>query len=167
MNGSIRLGNSEKGEFLFMLPAHKGSCYQAQWHPTSEKVFASGGGDGCLKLWDHSLPNKNIASVVAHEGEIMSIDFNKYDEIIATASTDKTVRLWDLRNLKIPVNILAGHRYPVRRVKFSPHTQNIVATGSYDMNVHIYDLKDPANPLKLKHAQHTEFVTSLDFSLHH
>jgi peroxin-7 len=87
--------------------------------------------------------------------------------MIATASTDKTVRLWDLRNLKIPVNILAGHRYPVRRVRFSPHTPNIIATGSYDMNVHIYDLKDPVTPLKLKHAQHTEFVTALDFSLHH
>lgn len=167
MNGSLRIGDSEKATFLFMLPAHKGSCYQAQWHPTSEKVFASGGGDGCLKIWDHSLPNKNIASVPAHEGEIMSVDFNKYDEIIATASTDKTVKLWDLRNLKLPVNILAGHRYPVRRVKFSPFTPNIVATASYDMNVHIYDLKDLANPLKLKHAQHTEFVTALDFSLHH
>ena len=77
--GSIRVGDSEKASFLFMLPAHKGSCYQAQWHPTSEKVFASGGGDGCLKLWDHSLPNQNIASVAAHDGEIMSVDFNKYD----------------------------------------------------------------------------------------
>jgi peroxin-7 len=155
MNGNQRMGDSEKSAFLFMLPAHKGSCYQAQWHHASDRVFASAGGDGFLKLWDHSLPKQNIASVQAHEGEIMSLDFSKYDEIIATASTDKSVRLWDLRNLKLPVNILAGHRYPVRRVKFSPHSGTILATASYDMNVHIYDLKDPVNPLKMKHAQHT------------
>ena len=31
--------------------------------------------------------------------DILSCDFNKYDEIIATGSTDKTIRIWDLRKL--------------------------------------------------------------------
>ena len=68
------------------------------------------------------MPSKmNIASLKAHESDVMGCDFNKYDEIIATCSTDNTIRLWDLRNLKMPVNILGGHRYPIKRVKFSPH----------------------------------------------
>lgn len=33
-------------------------------------------------------------------------------------------------------------RYPVKTVKFSPHTPNIVCSGSYDMNVHIWDTND-------------------------
>ena len=73
------MGDADKPQIAFSLQAHQGSCYTSMWHPTSPKVFASGGGDGFLKLWDHSLPNKNIATLKAHEGEIMSIDFNKYD----------------------------------------------------------------------------------------
>ena len=33
------------------------------------------------------------------------------------------------------------------------------------MNVHIYDLRDVADPLKFKGAQHTEFVTGVDWNM--
>ena len=51
---------------MFSLPAHTKNCNQVQWHPTSEKVFASVGGDGLLKLWDHTLPKPNISTFQAH-----------------------------------------------------------------------------------------------------
>ena len=51
---------------MFSLPAHIKNCNQVQWHPTSEKVFASCGGDGLLKLWDHTLPKPNISAHRAH-----------------------------------------------------------------------------------------------------
>lgn len=52
---------------MFTLPAHMKNCNQVQWHPSSEKVFASVGADGLLKLWDHTLPKPNISSFRAHE----------------------------------------------------------------------------------------------------
>ena len=57
--------------------------------------------------------------------------------------------------MKVPVNILTGHRYPIRKIKFSPFFGNILASGSYDMNVNIYDINKPTNPILIKHAQHT------------
>ncbi len=128
-------------------------------------MFASVGIDGGLKIWDLKSQNKNIASIRAHQTDILSCDFNKYDELIATASTDKSIKIWDLRKLSVPVNILVGHRYPVRRVKYSPHSANIIASGSYDMNVNIWDTSDPVKPLKFTHSQHSEFVIGLDFNL--
>ena len=74
--------------------------------------------------------------------EILSVDFSKYEEIIATASIDKSISLWDLRNLKLAVNNLKGHRYPVKKCKFSPHFAKILASGSYDMNLNIWDISD-------------------------
>ncbi len=74
--------------------------------------------------------------------EILSLDFHKYDQQIVTASTDKTIRFWDLRNLTKPLNILAHHRYPPKKVRFSPHHPWLFASCGYDMNVHIYDLRD-------------------------
>lgn len=55
---------------MFTLPAHMKNCNQVQWHPSSEKVFASVGGDGLLKLWDHTLPKPNISSFRAHDVKI-------------------------------------------------------------------------------------------------
>lgn len=76
MNGSLRLGSTEQGKVLFTIPAHSRNCNQVQWHPTSEKVFASCGADGMLKLWDHTLPKPNIASHRAHEVHFPDSDRN-------------------------------------------------------------------------------------------
>lgn len=43
----------------------------------------------------------------------------------------------------MPINILGGHRYPIKRVKYSPYHQSILASSSYDMNVCIWDTSDP------------------------
>lgn len=65
------------------------------------------------------------------------------------------MRIWDLRNLTVPVNILQHHRYPPKKVRFSPHAGWLLGSSSYDMNVNFYDLRDPVEPLKFKGAQHT------------
>ncbi len=58
-----------------------------------------------------------------------------------------------------------GHRYPIKKVKCSPHHQNIVMSGSYDMNVNVFDTMDFKDPIKFQHKNHTEFVISIDFNL--
>ena len=106
-------------------------------------------------MWDHTISKPNISTVKAHDGEVLSIDFNKYEEQIVTASIDKSIRLWDLRNLAMPVNILQHHRYPPKKVRFSPHAPWLLGSGGYDMNVHFYDLRDQSEPLKFKGTQHS------------
>lgn len=61
---------------------------------------------------------------------------------------------------------LAGHRYAVKKVKFSPHHQNWLVSGSYDMSVNVWDTSMRDVPLSKVHVGHTEFVTGLDFSNH-
>lgn len=45
--------------------------------------------------------------------------------------------------LQEPIKILTGHRYPVKSVKFCPYTPTILASASYDMNIHIWDISNP------------------------
>jgi peroxin-7 len=142
MDGSVKIYDMNLAKVINELICHKGCCYQATWHPSTGGLISSVGSDGLLKIWDLNSNNKTIASVPAHKLEILSVDFSKYEELIATASIDKTISLWDLRNLKIPVNILQGHRYPVKKCKFSPHAAKILASGSYDMNLNVWDIAD-------------------------
>lgn len=120
-DGRVKIWDLNVMKCVLELPVHMGSCHQAAWHPANEGIFSTVGADGTLKLWDINAPNKNIAGLSAHEGEILGCDFNKYSDILATCSADNTIRMWDLNNLKLPLNILGGHRYPVKRVKYSPY----------------------------------------------
>ena len=92
------------------------------------------------------------------------MDFNKYENFVATASTDNSIKLWDLRaTTDSPIMILTGHQLAVRRIKFSPFHANILASASYDMSTIVWDcnIQQPIN----RFDHHTEFVVGLDFSM--
>lgn len=88
--------------------------------------------------------------VPAHPTEVLSIDWNKYRPwVIASGSVDKSIKIWDCRNVKLGgmqdagVGIgggavceatLPGHEYAVRKVQWSPHRPDLLASASYDMS---------------------------------
>lgn len=56
-------------------------------------------------------------------------------------------------------------RYAVRRVLFSPHAENILASCSYDMSVKLWDTAGGGAPLVRSWEHHSEFAVGLDFSM--
>jgi WD40 repeat protein len=66
--------------------------------------------------------------VDAHTAEVNCLSFNPYSEfILASGSADKTVALWDLRNLKLKLHSFESHKdeiFQVRR-KVIFYLQNI------------------------------------------
>ena len=143
--------------------AHDFGVYQAIWHPTHESIFGSCSGDQTIRIWDLRT-GKDVKKIHAHSNEVLSCDFNKYENFIASSCTDGSIRLWDLRStIESPIMTLTGHQLAVRKIKFSPYHANILASASYDMSVIIWDCNNqkPVN----KFEQHTEFVLGLDFNL--
>ena len=68
---------------------------------------------------------------MAHRNEVLTCDWNKYDEnIIITGSVDRSIAIWDLRNSYQPMATLNGHDLAVRRVKCSPHSGSIIGSVS-------------------------------------
>ncbi len=55
-------------------------------------------------------------------------------------------------------------RYAVRRVQFSPHSENVLASCSYDMTVRLWNAAAPEDALLRVWDHHTEFAVGLDFS---
>ena len=75
--------------------------------------------DQKLNIWDTRSNNtsKPSHSVDAHTAEVNCLSFSPYSEfILATGSADKTVALWDLRNLKLKLHSFESHKDEIFQV---------------------------------------------------
>lgn len=110
--------------------------------------FASVSQDTCLKLWtipktiekDNVLNLNCIATQIAHKDDINCVTMSPNDKLIATASQDKTAKLWTANNLTL-LGVLRGHRRGIWCARFSPIDQ-ILMTTSGDCMIKLWSLAD-------------------------
>ena len=72
-----------------------------------------------LSSWDTRTDNSSKAQhvVEAHQAEVNCLAFNPFSEyILATGSADKTVAMWDLRNLKMKLHSFESHKDEIFQV---------------------------------------------------
>lgn len=79
-------------------------------------------------------------SVRAHEKDINCVAVSPNDAVVASASQDRTVKLWRSKDLE-PMGVLTGHRRGVWKVEFSP-VDRCVATCSGDRTVKVWSIAD-------------------------
>lgn len=83
---------------------------------------------------------KPVYTKKAHDKDINAVDISPNDELFATASQDRTVKVWDSEEGEV-VGILRGHKRGVWSVKFSTYDKFIV-TGSGDKTVKVWSIRD-------------------------
>ncbi|WP_424097289.1 AAA-like domain-containing protein [Moorena producens] len=98
------------------------------------------------------------AVLTGHQSSVNSVAFSPDGQRLATASDDKTARIWDLQGNQIAV--LTGHQDKVGRVAFSSDGQRL-ATGSVDGTARIWD--NQGNQIALLRG-HQSSVNSVAFS---
>ncbi|VEU19268.1 DEKNAAC100383 [Brettanomyces naardenensis] len=169
--------------------------YQALFSPHDASTILSVNSASHCQVWDIRQPSPLTLDFISHNGlEALACDYNKYrPSVIATASVDKSIKVWDLRMIpninhqflphgnKIgpsPLNKLVGHDFAVRKVTWSPHASDALLSCSYDMTCKVWkDYTDDRakflNTVRLRHGQalvnsfdrHREFVMGCDWSL--
>jgi len=91
--------------------------------------------DGSIQMWDHRKNFVNVALQVpdAHQFgcEITGVQFGYDNRLLATRSNDETLKLWDIRSFKKPVNVASGlfSKFDQTDVLFSPDDR-LVVTGT-------------------------------------
>lgn len=75
--------------------------------------------------------------LVGHQGSVLSVDISLNGQLIATASNDKTVKIWQ-QNGKLLTTL--PHSATVHRVAFSPDNQLLVS-GSLDGTVKLWNVQ--------------------------
>ena len=143
-----------------ILKGHSESVNCSDIYMKKNNFLISGCKDGSIKLWDisqiimkkdnnidgnfHIIEIKeSLSSKVAHDNEINAIKFSPNGKMLASASYDKTIKLFELSNnndLNL-IHILRGHKKGVTDISFSPYAK-ILASCSTDKVIKMWNLVD-------------------------
>ncbi|MCX2955288.1 hypothetical protein [Lentzea sp. NEAU-D7] len=89
--------------------------------------------------------------LVGHTGAVYLTTFSPDGSLLATASYDRTARLWDVRDRSRPkeLAVIAEHRNWLSSAVFSPDGKVLATTGQ-DATIRLWDVADPSAPKALK-----------------
>ncbi len=141
---------------------HNGTIWSLNFDSTGEKL-ASCGDDNIINLVDVSN-GKLIKTFKGHSDAVASVSFSPDNKLLASASYDKSVKLWSLNPPTLPV--LEGHSDRVLSVAWSPDG-NILASSSRDNTVKLWQ-RQPSGVRSQTHLYktllgHSDRVTSVSF----
>jgi WD40 repeat protein/transcriptional regulator with XRE-family HTH domain len=118
--------------------------------PTGDAILAD--------LTTLELPPRELRG---HTADVWGADFSPDGKVLATGSSDKTIRLWDLGTGKT-IRIFSGDTSGYEEIAFSPDGKYIIAAGGTDKMAHLLDV-DGGQIVKLL-SGHTAAVVDVAFS---
>ena len=99
-----------------------------QYTPSGDTMLAS--------LTSLQVPPREFKG---HTADLWGVAFSPDGKYLASSSSDKTIRLWDLATGKT-IRIFSGSRSGLERIAFSPDGKHIVAAGTTDNTAYLFDV---------------------------
>ena len=153
--------NCESNEPLYMHSYHTDIVDDVSWE--NDWVLASVGDDKNIIRVDTRI-NAFVTKFVAHDGCINSIEFNKlHPELMITSSSDKSISIWDTRNLSETVKKITTE-VEVYSAKWAPFASGLFATTGSDNKILVWNLAKKEDPLCFSHNGHFCRVNEFSWS---
>lgn len=92
---TVKIWDLDSRKAIATLSGHTDYIRFVDFHPGARPWLVSASDDGTCRVWNWQN-RQCLASVVGHREFVMCARFHKRDDLLATASMDTTVRIWDL-----------------------------------------------------------------------
>ncbi|HHP7232103.1 MAG TPA: caspase family protein [Xenococcaceae cyanobacterium] len=140
-----------------------GGIYSIAISPANPDIFATAGFDGKIRLWLQNQADNSqelISTLAGHKTSITYLQYSPNGKILASASSDNTIKLWDTEKGNL-ITTLVGHQAGVNSISFSQDGTSLIS-GSEDRTVKIWDTK--SNTLITSLTGHTDAVKTVAIS---
>ncbi|TKY60701.1 SPA1-related 2 protein [Spatholobus suberectus] len=142
-DGVVKLWDANTCQGFSRFTEHEKRAWSVDFSLVSPTQFASGSDDCSVKLW--SINEKNSLGTIKNVANVCCVQFSTHSShLLALGSADHSTYCYDLRNLKSPWCVLAGHRKAVSYVKFLDF--ETLVSASTDNTLKIWDL-DKTSPV--------------------
>jgi histone-binding protein RBBP4 len=122
---------------------HGAYVNDVQHHPIHSSLIGTVSDDLTLQILDTRTADatKSVTKGDGHTDAINALAFNPSSEtVLATGSADKTIGIWDLRNLKYKLHVLEGHTDAVTSLSWHPFEEAVLGSSSSDRRIIFWDL---------------------------
>ena len=135
---------------------HRKEGYGMSWSKHTEGQLISGSEDCTIKLWDinaaigpktgSGTQIKPISTFKGHSSVVEDVDWHHRDPyMIGSVGDDRAIRLWDVREkdaTKAVHVVENAHSGDVNCIAFNPINEYVLATGSADNTVAVWDMRN-------------------------
>ncbi|KAM9845936.1 apoptotic protease-activating factor 1 [Aulostomus maculatus] len=133
--------NSVESLSRLVIHPHQGSIYSACFSHNGAKI-ASCGASKTLKVFK-STSGEKLIEIQAHDDEVLCCAFSPDDRLLATCSSDRKVKVWNVERAMLLRVFEEEHEEQVNHCEFTNTTQRLLlATCSNDkiLNVKLWNL---------------------------
>jgi WD40 repeat protein/serine/threonine protein kinase/DNA-binding XRE family transcriptional regulator len=172
-SSSSRMIDLETGEELSPIPTKPSigriSRYLAVDNDDIWLATKSGSVEEIAEIWDFTSllegrSEQPLFRLMGHINTINSIDFSPHGRLLATGSSDSTIKIWRLSpDGGQELMTLSGQRGHIGIVRFSPDGSTL-ASVSFDGTLRVWDINPEGSREVLTLARHEDAIRSIAFS---
>lgn len=150
-------------ELVPLARSHSAPVLDTAWSPFNDSIVASGGEDGKAMIWkidssafegwgqEHWEPQDfdPVLRIDVSPRRVGQILFHPTaNNVLATATGDHLVKLWDLESPENPRSTLGGHGDAIQSLTFNP-SGNLLVTTCRDRKLRLFDPRAGGEPVRV------------------
>ncbi|CAA9987159.1 cell division cycle protein 20 homolog, putative [Plasmodium knowlesi strain H] len=172
-NGVVQIWDLEKEVKIRKYRNHKKRVGALGWY---YDTLTTGSKDNKIVCSDIRCKDSSYAQLTNHTSEVCGLQWNYQTKQLASGSNDNSVYIWEWRKC-VPLFQLTKHTAAVKAMSWSPHKENLLATGggSADKKIFLWntstgkcldEVRANSQVSNIFWSKHTEeFVSTHSYSL--